>query len=46
VGTITMAPRQVAMTVGMMVVRRVGEKPTVVQRITAPMIRTWRRLVH
>jgi hypothetical protein len=46
VGTITMAPRQVAMTVGMMVVRRVEEKPTVVQRITGPMIRTWRRLVH
>ncbi len=46
VGTIALAPRQVAMTVGMMVVRSVEYRPSVVQRITAPMIRTWRRLVH
>jgi hypothetical protein len=46
VGTIALAPRREVMTVGMMVVRRVEERPSAVQRITAPMIRTWRRLVH
>lgn len=46
VGTINMIPRREAMTVGMMVVQRAEERPTAVQRITGPMIRTWRRLMH
>lgn len=46
VGTIVLSPRHEAMTVGMLVVRRVEERPTAVQRITRPMIRTWRRIVH
>ena len=34
------------LTVGMMVVHRVDERPTAVQWITGPMIRTWRRILR
>ncbi len=46
VGALAMSPRREAMTVGMMVVQRVEERPTAVERIIKPMLRTWRRFIH